>query len=65
MAQYHTRQFWNVDGITKITLDELAQYNLYPQWPNTLSPWDQFRRQLRQVTRRTKQWFNSLRHKNT
>jgi hypothetical protein len=62
---YHIRQFWNVDGITKITLDELAQYNLQPQWLNTLSPWDQFRSQLRQITRRTKQWFNSLSDKNT
>jgi len=65
MAQYHTRQFWNVDGITKTTLDVLAQYNLYPQWPNTLSPWDQFRSWLRRITRNTKQWFNSLSHKNT
>ena len=61
---YHIRQFWNVDGITKTTLDELAQYNLYPQWPNTLSPWDQFRSWLRRITRNTKQWFNSLSDKN-
>jgi hypothetical protein len=65
MPQYHTRQFWNVDGITKLTVDELAQYNLNPQWPNTLSPWDQFRRQLRQITRQTKQWFHSLKQKYT
>jgi len=57
---YHTRQYWNVDGLTPAVLAEMAKEGLSPRWPDSLSPLDQFKRWLSQTTRRTKQWFKSI-----
>jgi glycosyltransferase involved in cell wall biosynthesis len=51
---YHTRQFWNVDGLTKEILTELNQLGFTKRWPDTLSLWDKFRRWLSQTTRKIK-----------
>ena len=61
MPVYHTRQYWNADGITRKSLDEMAEEGFLPRWPDTLSPIDKFKRWLSQTTRRTKQWMKSVR----
>lgn len=53
---HHTRQFWNVDGLTKEILSELAQHGFTRRWPDTLNPWDKFRRWLSQATRKIKKY---------
>ena len=57
---YHTRQYWNVDGITEEVLAEMAREGLFPRWPDTLSPVDRFKKWLSQTTRRTKQRLKSI-----
>lgn len=57
---YHTRQYWNVDGITPKVLAEMAAEGFRPRWPNTLSPVDRFKQWLSQTTRRTKQRLKSI-----
>ena len=60
LPSYHTRQYWNVDGISSAVLAEMAREGLFPRWPSTLSPLDKFKRWLSQTTRHTKQWVKSL-----
>lgn len=55
MPTYHTRQYWNVDGITLEVLAEMAKEGFSPRWPDTLSPIDKLKRWLSQTTRQIKQ----------
>lgn len=56
---FHTRQYWNADGITSEVLSEMAAEGLFQRWPNTLSALDRFKQWLSQTTRRTKQRLKS------
>jgi hypothetical protein len=60
LPDYHTRQYWNADGITPEVLTEMSREGLYPRWPSTLSPVDRFKQWLSQTTRRIKQKLKSI-----